>query len=559
MTTTALSSDIEIISIDSKLLPFHLGSVRIIESTHTFIHYIEIKPLFKLLSNIKNNYRITNTALNKPSNNDNNSYSEVLKNLLTHCEYLIDETDQKLNSLAPPKRNKRGLINVVGKASKWLFGTMDSEDANNLNKAIQILSSNQNSIKDQVQLQSSLTRELIDNYNATITTLTNNQETIKDKLNAFQDVVHNSLDDISKYIKAQNVLQQIILNCQNLITFLDNLEDAVMFAKLNTLHNAVMPISDMRSVTRILTRIYGKNKIPEFENQLSFYHLASPKVTYVDGKVVFAIYMPVLNSNSFEHYHLYPIPINNLTIIPQKPYLTLNSDLHQYEDEECPMIENTYFCENKLSPNEDDCAISLMQKADISNCRISPIHTKTTLSEQISRNYVLVIPAEVPMQIKKNCTKAGYSTIKGPSLLKVPDKCQISVSNSKYVNDERITNGSPFVLPEITSENQENQEEMVHIHLDAVKLDEISRIHRQSMDLRPPRLETYRPDKFTSLTFSILIISILTASIWLAIKRYKKHTMKKTQKSRSQISAKSQDAENNSSILFSDLRREELY
>lgn len=38
------------------------------------------------------------------------------------------------------------------------------------------------------------------------------------------------------------MLDQIIFNCQTLITLLDNLEDVITFEKLNTLHYSVISI-----------------------------------------------------------------------------------------------------------------------------------------------------------------------------------------------------------------------------------------------------------------------------------------------------------------------------
>lgn len=132
------------------------------------------------------------------------TYRNVLRNSLTQIHYLIIETRNKLNNLTPFLRNKRGLIDIVGKTLKFLFGTMDSEDAANYDKAIKILNDNQNSIKKQTQIQISLTQKLIDNYNHTITILDKNQQLIEKRLNHFEDNVYKNFDDISTFIRAQN-------------------------------------------------------------------------------------------------------------------------------------------------------------------------------------------------------------------------------------------------------------------------------------------------------------------------------------------------------------------
>jgi hypothetical protein len=93
-----------------------------------------------------------------------------------------------------------------------------------------------------MQMQISLTQHLIDH---TITTLNDNQKLIESRLNYFEHNLIKSFDDISSFLRAQNILDQIILNSQNLITILDNLENAVTFAKLYTVHNSIISVCDI--------------------------------------------------------------------------------------------------------------------------------------------------------------------------------------------------------------------------------------------------------------------------------------------------------------------------
>lgn len=68
-----------------------------------------------------------------------------------HANYLILEAENKLNNFIPhyPTRNKRGLVNIIVKASKWLFGTLDSGDGEKYDKAIKTFLGNQNSTADE--------------------------------------------------------------------------------------------------------------------------------------------------------------------------------------------------------------------------------------------------------------------------------------------------------------------------------------------------------------------------------------------------------------------------
>jgi hypothetical protein len=277
------------------------------------------------------------------------TYRNILNNLLTHAHFLIKQADNKLKNLAPHIRTKRGLIDFVGKTSKFLFGTLYSEDSTNFEKAIDTFSRNQKSINEQMQMQISLTQHLIDHYNHTITTLNNNKKLIELRLNYFEHNLIKSFDNISSFLRAQNTLDQIILNSQNLITLLDNLENAVTFAKLNTVHNSIISVSVIKHILNTLTNLYKLDKIPLFQNILSYYQLTDLRASINKDKIIFAIIMPIFNPDNFDYYHLYPIPHNNLTIIPEQPLLMLSSLNHQYEDEPCGAIEDLYICPDKLT------------------------------------------------------------------------------------------------------------------------------------------------------------------------------------------------------------------
>lgn len=99
---------------------------------YTFIHYIQIKRLVNLLNNTKKYFNQVSSVIKEsptPKTNIQLTHKYVINNLFVHTEYLIQKTDTRFDNIKPHIRNQRGLINFVGKAKKWLFGTLDSDDA----------------------------------------------------------------------------------------------------------------------------------------------------------------------------------------------------------------------------------------------------------------------------------------------------------------------------------------------------------------------------------------------------------------------------------------------
>ena len=123
LTIMVLNTNASIQKLTNPILPISLKPTRIITSRHTFITYLNISEL----SNIRN---CLSSQL---------SFVISKKNLGSHAINLIKQANTLLSyidgslAIIYPKRSKRGLINLGGKVSKWLFGTLDAEDGKRIN------------------------------------------------------------------------------------------------------------------------------------------------------------------------------------------------------------------------------------------------------------------------------------------------------------------------------------------------------------------------------------------------------------------------------------------
>ncbi|KAH0814427.1 hypothetical protein GEV33_008364 [Tenebrio molitor] len=102
------------------------------------------------------------------------------------------------------------------------------------------------------------------------------------------------------------------------------------------------------------------------------------------------------------------------TPLPQR----LSPKSYQYEDKECPSVEGTFFCDNKLTYSEKDCITSFMQNLKSNNCQPIPVSINTII-EPIKKNFVLIVPHK-PIKIKKVCENPGYKIIEKPSVIRIP-------------------------------------------------------------------------------------------------------------------------------------------
>lgn len=78
---------------------------------------------------------------------------------------------------------KRGLINLVGNIIKGAFGTLDENDAEYYNNAINKVNSNEKHLLDLLKQQVQVAKSTLTNFNNTITNFNHNKVIFNDNLN----------------------------------------------------------------------------------------------------------------------------------------------------------------------------------------------------------------------------------------------------------------------------------------------------------------------------------------------------------------------------------------
>lgn len=123
-TQVTATNNAKVSTIESFILQFYLGEGKVITFKHTFLHYIEIKPLKNLLDSNIEYYKKNNKTAHAPSKTTEIfAYKNAMRNQLIHANFIITEAQTKIQNLTPHKITKRGLVNAVGTLSKYLFGT----------------------------------------------------------------------------------------------------------------------------------------------------------------------------------------------------------------------------------------------------------------------------------------------------------------------------------------------------------------------------------------------------------------------------------------------------
>lgn len=544
--------EVKLQKINNPILPFSLGQARTTNFYHTFIHYINITEL-----------DIATTTLNKHLNKFNETFCQfalnglspifnhVIRHLTDHAKHLTDEARNKLTNIQPNIRTKRGLLNVVGKVQKWLFGTLDSSDGEYYDKAIQTLINNQKTINHEMTKQLTLTKTFTQKFQNTLSKLNKNQIDIRERLQTISrkmGIDHNMM-------MLQNTIDLIILTHIDLISLLDNIENAILFARLHTLHTSIISVKTMSNFVNELIELYGSNTFPKFNNIQSYYEFATAQVFYRENKIIFSIHFPLLNPAIYNLFHIFPIPNKNLTLIPKKPYLLANSTHYYYEEVNCPKVENTCVYHINRQPEVNDC-IAQMLIGNEKSCPLTPTYVDESITEIIDEAHLIIIPTK-STTVRKICHDVGIQEITQPHLVIIPKTCSIQVYNKTYQNHRTTEIKHQFGLPEIniTLKSQTTQP----IILRQISLNEISKIQERLNKMKIQNLEKL-PDKQTDdstywvvvvLIIIIVIIFILILSL-IIVKKYKRRPLANFIIKKSTLEEKEKELEEKQqSLLFS--------
>ncbi|XP_072375875.1 uncharacterized protein [Diabrotica undecimpunctata] len=338
----------------------HVAHVNFYESSWKLVTYLNLDSFKNKLKLIDSNLRKTKEIC---MHNSLNSLSLCNTSLLV-IEQLapaIHEKDKVLQDLAHTTRVKRGIIDGIGTVFKTLFGTLDHNDAEYYDAAINKVESNDKHLitllKDQIQI----VQTTISNFNSSITNVERNNNIFDKNFRTIQKLTQ----DNSKNIFQLN-LKQVIDEHLSLITLLisevnneySNIINAILFSKTNQLHPIILsPQQYLLELTKTLPQIPPSTAYPlplEKQNILELLSLVDVQHYFSDTKVIFIVKMPLVSQLPFQLFKLIPLPtVNNalqhVFILPRFNYLAISESKSTYSN-----LDNLDACK-KLSTEDLIC------------------------------------------------------------------------------------------------------------------------------------------------------------------------------------------------------------
>lgn len=517
-----IRTQVSITPINNYVYTSQLGPARVLSSFHKFIHYINLTDLN---TEIEHNEHVLLSLQRFIENKSHqNNYVKISANislqnigferLISNSLNQITEIKNRISAFNP-SRIRRGLINPIGNLHKFLFGTMDNDDRESISKALSVLEENQFKITKRIQIQTSVTTQLLEHYNKTVSSLVFNQNSIVKQLEKILNQISYISREHDVIIKVQNAFSQLYMNLDKIKEFVMTIENAISFAHLKELHPAILPKSELILILQQLQSTFNSEQLIHLNDISNYYRIFSINVNVIENIIYFIIYAPIFDTKEFSLFHSFPIPWKNQTLVIPQPYTLMSLTSYMVLPESCPQIEGTYICKGHPQAFDDGCEISIISNGNSSKCPVRTVILQSNIVEQISQDEIIVVPKkDVKLPFKCNPGSGIHLAIE-PSILKVPEDCQVTIAGQKFLNSKELPKAIKFALPKIDVPRPTENSNTGLLQLKHITLDEIAHLHKTMQDLPPldinPITESHQTVNIglTTVVMGILMFALI--------------------------------------------------
>ncbi|KAL3290363.1 hypothetical protein HHI36_023705 [Cryptolaemus montrouzieri] len=213
----ATANDFKITAINesSGILFQDLGQVKLSNEVYTLLTFINLTHINEKITMLNNYYSISKDICNlaRSSHISNDCYNQLkyIRTKLNSIQSLFNIVAHKIDTYTT--RHKRGLINGISYATKWLFGIPNSDDADFYSDSINQLINNQKQTDVLMQQQVSIISGTITNFNNSLQRMNENVITLNKNLknfNKFQNDVSQVINEVDTEIQISNHLILLI-------------------------------------------------------------------------------------------------------------------------------------------------------------------------------------------------------------------------------------------------------------------------------------------------------------------------------------------------------------
>ncbi|KAL0860680.1 hypothetical protein ABMA27_010024 [Loxostege sticticalis] len=413
-----------------------------------------------------------------------------LMGLTVQIQSILNLTKDRLSQIVPTYRSKRGLLNPLGSLIKVISGNLDNEDAIRYNQEIKKLQNKEHSVENKISLIKVAVEKLVNVSND----MNLNLNHINFNNHRLSNIINNQTIIFSSF-RLMNSMFQIFNNFRTLYQVIYEIETAIAFSKLHTLHKFILNTTELFNILLEVEKhanlMYKVN-----ENNLINLEQSITMKTYLDHKkLVFILDVPLVENNTYNYYKVMPIPIynpsTNIThaIIPQYPFLIVKRMKYIPVAKPCEEIERErYLCSNEDITEfaQELCIEQLMLlKNNYSACQQREVHIERIRIQPITESLWMLFLKDNTIATERCHDEIRRHTLRGTYILTRNDECVIEIGGttiSPLINTTAAVVNLPLIqLPTLTM--PDDLPRWTPINLRNVDLRDISAVVKQISDV----------------------------------------------------------------------------
>ncbi|XP_028159428.1 uncharacterized protein LOC114352149 [Ostrinia furnacalis] len=472
-------------------------------------------------NNIGEYYRIKSSAFKETE------IRRELFGLSVQVESIISLTKARLAQILPTYRVKRGLLNPLGSIIKVISGNLDNEDAIKYDQEINKLKNKEHCLEKKITVMKIAVEKLVNVSND----INLNVQHVNFYNNRLGMIVNNQTTLHSSF-RLMNSMYQIFNNFRTLYQVIYEIETAIAFSKLHTLHQFIINSTELLiTFTEIEKHANLLYKVNEY-NLVNLEQNMLMKSYLIDKKLVFILEIPIVENNTYNYYKVMPIPIHNPTtnkthaIIPQYPYLIVKKLKYIPVAHPCEEINrDRYLCtsDDIVQYQNELCIEQLMLlKNNYSACLQREVKIEKTRIQPITDSQWILFFKTNTILTERCQDETRKHTLHGTFILLRDQSCEIQIDGSTL---SPLTNASamethvpPIQLPEL----DQNRPQWTPVDLRNVDLRDISSV---LSDIETDYM--YSEDNFSvttkisvwTISIYIIVILVIIMLSWLFLKR----------------------------------------
>ena len=246
-------------------------------------------------------------------------------------------------------------------------------------------------MKNQIKLQYSVNKQLIENFNKTVQSIMHNELLLKSRILQLNQLIKENAQ-FKDVLFAKDLLNQLLALYNSILNTLQDIENSITFCKLGIMHPSIMKPKDLFNELQKIANHY-KNQLlfdVKLENILDFENILKISCKVDFNKITYFLSLPIEHKTDFNLYYLLSTPtkVNSdfFTIIPKIKYFLRSENDEQIRplNDKC-IGSKPYHCPNTLQSTLNvSCEINLLTQQQARACRF--------LKLQIQEIHIEMIP-----------------------------------------------------------------------------------------------------------------------------------------------------------------------